>query len=93
MDCSIAGCADVKFFGRMDAKEENAGPRLKMLIFDQNLDTMRAYAGLILIAAFLGWVLYRVLVKRDLKQHLDAMYVYLFFVGVWVLLYTYALSV
>lgn len=48
---------------------------------------MRGSVGLIIIAAFLLWTLYRLLIKRDLKQNMPAFYVYLFFAGVWALIY------
>lgn len=48
---------------------------------------MRPLVGLVIIAAFLLWTLYRLLIKRDLKQNMPAFYVYLFFVIVWGLIY------
>ncbi len=48
---------------------------------------MRGSVGLIIIGAFLGWTLWRWLIKRDLKQHMQAFYVYLFFAGIWGLIY------
>ncbi len=40
-----------------------------------------------LLALFLGWVLYRLLVKRDLKEHKGTLALGLLFIGVWGLLY------
>lgn len=39
-----------------------------------------------LSALFLGWVLYRLLVKRDLKEHKGTLVLGLLFIGVWGLL-------
>jgi hypothetical protein len=36
---------------------------------------------------FLGWVLYRLLVKKDLQQNLNTLYVGGFFVGIWAVIY------
>lgn len=36
-----------------------------------------------LVALFLGWVLYRALVKRDLKEHRGTMTLGLMFLGIW----------
>ncbi|HRF81620.1 MAG TPA: hypothetical protein PL070_16200 [Flavobacteriales bacterium] len=40
-----------------------------------------------LLALFLGWALYRLLVKRDLMQHRGTLAVGALFIGVWALLY------
>lgn len=40
-----------------------------------------------LLALFLGWVLYRLLVKRDLMKHRGTLAVGGLFIGVWVVLY------
>lgn len=40
-----------------------------------------------LLALFAGWVLYRLLVKRDLQQHRGTLAVGGLFIGVWALLY------
>ncbi|PKB17857.1 hypothetical protein CLU82_3105 [Flavobacterium sp. 5] len=37
--------------------------------------------------AFIGWALYRLLIKKDLKQNLNNVYLGLFFIGTWALLY------
>lgn len=41
----------------------------------------------ILLALFLGWILYRAFVKKDLRSHLNEVYVGLFFVAVWAVVY------
>ncbi|MES2478093.1 MAG: hypothetical protein V4561_03345 [Bacteroidota bacterium] len=48
---------------------------------------MRMYAGLILLVCFIGWVLYRLLIKRDLLKHKAQIMVSLFFLGAWALVY------
>jgi hypothetical protein len=40
-----------------------------------------------LLVLFLGWALYRLLVKRDLMQHRDTLAVGGLFIGVWAVLY------
>lgn len=47
---------------------------------------MRVFGGLGLIIAFVLWVLYR-LYKKDLKQNMQAFYVYLTFAIVWTVIY------
>lgn len=47
---------------------------------------MRVFGGVAILAAFLIWILYR-LYKKDLKQHMQAFYVYLSFVAVWSVIY------
>ncbi len=39
-----------------------------------------------LLALFIGWALYRLLVKRDLKKHKGTIAVGGMFIGVWALL-------
>jgi hypothetical protein len=48
---------------------------------------MRVYAGFVILIAYLGWILYHLAIKKDLKQHLQAFYANSFFVGIWVLIY------
>lgn len=36
---------------------------------------------------FLGWILYRLIVKKDLKKNLNNLYLGLFFIGTWALFY------
>lgn len=40
-----------------------------------------------LLALFLGWALYRLVVKRDLMQHKGTLAVAGLFIGTWALLY------
>jgi tellurite resistance protein TehA-like permease len=36
---------------------------------------------------FLGWAFYRLVIKKDLKNHLDTLYPGLFFLSVWLVIY------
>jgi hypothetical protein len=47
----------------------------------------RIFIAIVLGVSFLGWVLYRLLIKKDLKKHLTEFYFGLFFIGIWVLIY------
>lgn len=40
-----------------------------------------------LFVAFLGWILYRLFIKKDLKQNLSSLYLGLFFTAIWIVLY------
>lgn len=48
---------------------------------------MRMFAPVILLVIFIGWILYRWIIKKDLRKHLTSLYVGLFFMGIWGLLY------
>ncbi len=53
---------------------------------------MRLYGGLVLLAFFIGWVFYRLLIKRDLHKHKTQLQVGIFFLGAWGLIYWFLLS-
>ena len=40
-----------------------------------------------LVIAFIGWILYHLVIKKDLKKNLNNLYLGLFFIGVWAVLY------
>ncbi|MBG6187753.1 CRISPR/Cas system endoribonuclease Cas6 (RAMP superfamily) [Flavobacterium sp. CAN_S2] len=40
-----------------------------------------------LVIAFVGWILYRLLIKKDLHKNLNNLYLGLFFIIIWVLFY------
>lgn len=48
---------------------------------------MRIFGGLGIIIAFVHWFLYRLIIKKDLKQHMQAFYVYLSFAVIWGIIY------
>ena len=52
---------------------------------------MRSFVGVFLLVAFVAWTLYHLVVKKDLKQQKEAFGVYLFFIIVWGIIYTFIL--
>ena len=62
--------------------------KFKTAYYDEYLPTMlRIYIPIIYFLVFLAWVFYRVIIKKDSKQHLNNFYIGLTFAGVWVLIY------
>ena len=53
---------------------------------------LRLFIPLAFAVLFLGWLLYRLFVKKDLKQQLNTLYFGFFFFGVWALVYWFILS-
>jgi len=47
----------------------------------------RLYFPLAFIAYFALWIVYRGVIKKDLKRNLDTLYIGFVFIGVWVLIY------
>jgi len=47
----------------------------------------RVLFGFVFIPLFLGWLIYRALIKRDLKKHLTDLYGGIFFISAWLLIY------
>jgi len=52
----------------------------------------RAYIPILFFAFFIGWILYRLLIKKDLKRNLGTLYIGLAFIGVWLLIYYFVLK-
>ncbi len=48
---------------------------------------LRIFAPIIFFAVFIVWILYRLLVKKGLKQNLAGLYVGLTFTAVWAVIY------
>jgi hypothetical protein len=48
---------------------------------------MRFFVGYVIIGAFILWLLYRVVIARDIKQHMPALYAYGGFALAWTLFY------
>ena len=48
---------------------------------------LRLFIPIAFIAIFIGWILYRLLIKKDLKQQVSILYAGLTFTGVWALIY------
>jgi len=44
---------------------------------------MRAFIVPILFIAFIIWILYRAIIKKDLKKHLNDLYLGIFFFSIW----------
>lgn len=53
---------------------------------------LRIYLPIAFLIIFIGWVLYRLLIKKDLKNNLNNVYVGLFFIGIWGLIYFFMLT-
>jgi len=47
----------------------------------------RVLFGFVFIPLFLGWLVYRALIKRDLRKHLTDLYGGIFFISAWLLIY------
>lgn len=45
-----------------------------------------------LIIAYIGWILYHLIIKKDLKKNLNNLYLGLFFIGIWVLFYFFIID-
>ena len=53
---------------------------------------LRMYITILFFAIFIGWLLYRLLIMKDLKRNLNTVYVGLTFTGVWILIYFFLLK-
>lgn len=53
---------------------------------------LRVYLPVAFIVLFAGWVLYRLLIKKDLRQNLNSLYAGLFFIALWGLVYCFMRS-
>jgi len=42
-----------------------------------------------LTIAFVGWVIYRLLIKKDLKKHQTELFGGVFFIGLWIVIYLF----
>ncbi len=52
---------------------------------------LRMYLPIGFFIVFMGWFLYRLLIKKDLKRNLNILYVGLTFIGIWGLIYYFLL--
>jgi hypothetical protein len=41
----------------------------------------------ILLAIFIGWIVYRAFIRKDLRNHMTELYAGLFFIAVWAVIY------
>jgi beta-lactamase class A len=53
---------------------------------------LRIYLPIAFAALFILWILFRLIVKRDLKKHLNTVYLGLFFGVVWAVIYFFVLT-
>lgn len=53
---------------------------------------LRIYMPIVFLIFFIGWILYRLVIKKDLKQNLNSVYVGLFFIAVWAIIYFFILK-
>lgn len=53
---------------------------------------LRIFIPILFMAFFASWVLYRLLIKRDLKKNMDTLLPGLFFTGIWLLIFYYFLN-
>lgn len=53
---------------------------------------LRIFAPLIFIALFAVWMVYHALIKKDIRQHRDSLYLGLVFTTIWGAVYTYLLA-
>lgn len=50
------------------------------------------YMPIAFLVFFVGWILYRLVIKKDLKKNLNSMFLGLFFMGIWTLIYFFMLK-
>ena len=48
---------------------------------------LRIFTPIIFIVLYVAWILYRLIIKKDLKKNLNTVYLGLFFIGIWAILY------
>lgn len=53
---------------------------------------LRIYIPLALIALFILWALYRLLIKKDLRNNMPTVYTGLFFIAVWAAIYFFLMK-
>lgn len=51
------------------------------------MSPFRIWIPLVLVIAFVFWVLYRLLIKKDLKKHTSGVITGVIFIAVWAVLY------
>lgn len=56
------------------------------------MSPLRIYIPLALIVLFFLWVLYRLLIKKDLRQNLPAFYAGILFIAAWAMIYIFLLK-
>ena len=48
---------------------------------------LRLIYGLVFFPLYLGWIFYRLFIKKDLKQNMNDFYALTFFMVVWCIIY------
>lgn len=61
-------------------------------IFLNHTIMLRLFIPVIFIVLFIVWFLYRLFVKKDIKQQLNTVYLGLFFIGIWAVMYWWLLK-
>jgi hypothetical protein len=49
----------------------------------------RFHLGFVFLVLYVGWVIYRALIKKDIRQHKNDFYALTFFTVVWLLIYSW----
>lgn len=49
--------------------------------------TLKIFMPIAFLAVFIGWILYRLLIKKDLRENVNNLYTGLVFVVVWAVIY------
>lgn len=50
---------------------------------------MRIFLPFVFALLFLGWVVYRLTIRKDLKANVNDLYLGIFFLAIWVILYSW----
>jgi hypothetical protein len=53
---------------------------------------LRLFIPLVFVVLFAIWLLYRLIIKKDLMKQLHTVYLGLFFVGIWIVMYCLVLK-
>jgi hypothetical protein len=53
---------------------------------------MRLIFPLVLLVLFVSWILYHILIKKDLSEHKNDLYLGIFFFAIWALIYWFLLK-
>lgn len=53
---------------------------------------LRLYIPIAFVVLFIGWFLFRLLIKKDIKKNLNTVYLGLFFISIWAIMYVVILK-
>jgi hypothetical protein len=48
---------------------------------------LRLLIPIVFVALFIVWLVYRTVIKKDIKQHVNTVYLGLFFIAIWAVMY------